>query len=1214
MKKHNLTMPQIKTLIQKVQLSIGLHGKHSLLLIILFNLSSLVNAQSFYNGSTGTSYSANPLSSTSNKVQWIYGPSLFKSAGTSGTAAPKGTITKVYFRLGNTVSSSASYSNFTISLGQNQGTSTTWGSTTFSTGLTTVYSKSSFTMSGATANSWYSIALNTPFYYDPSQSLVFELKVSSGTGNLVAQTTTGGNQRNYGASTATAGTVATGLVDFGFDILAASQVDVSALGLTNGLNNTCGVNSDPIFVQIKNNGVVDIASGQNIPVTTVVSGAGNATFNKFFNKALQVGVTDTIHMGNLNTAALTGAINLRSSISYIPLDSVRANDSNLTTKSFLGSTKVTLGFNVTTACDTVKFANITKDPCSAITSYRWDFDNGKSSTTFSPKQTYTSPGTYNVKLLVFYSSGFKDSLIKQVIVYPKPQANFNANNQCLGVPIDFANFSYGTNTYRWSFGDAGTSTAANPSRTYTASGAYSVKLVATNGNGCRDSITKTVTVYAKPIANFTVSNACEGSTSFFNNTSSGGATYNWDLGDGTSSSFFNPAKIYSVAGSYGIILNVASSQGCTDKITKSVTIFSLPVASFTVKDNCKGTPTALTNTSTGASSYLWNFGDGSTTSTSISPAKTYNKTGTFDIKLTVTSANGCTHSVTKPVNIFTIPTAYFSANDVCIGTQTDFTNQSVMPSGGGDYIWRFGDGNTSKADNPSYKYSSAGSYDVHLVAISSAGCKDSAIIGLSVFDKPNPSFTAADVCDGKAVQFVNTSSGTVSQTWNFGDGSNGNAFSPSRTYTTPGIYKVILTSTNANNCSNVYEGNVTVKTNPELVFSASNHCLGSEETFTNFSSGAASFTWRFGDGDSSKSTQAIHTYRNSGTYSIKLIGVSAKGCSVEQTKSIKVFPRPTPAFNAPTVCYGLTTQFSNASSGAVSYAWNFGDGSGSSIQSNPSYQYFNAGNYKVILTATSSDNCKEELAKTITVASLPVPIFLVQDACSGVDVKPTNASLGSYTSQKWNFGDGYTDTSKSPSHNYSNPGIFKIQLKLTSGLGCTDSTSKTILLYTKPIIKIIENTEISKGYSTNLLASGGTDYLWSPAATLDNPNSANPKATPDQDTRYTVKVMNAFGCFDTASVNVTLKSDFAIEPQNLITPNANGQNDVWKIKGIEFYPEATVLVFDQWGRIILSENNYKNTWDGTLKGKPLPDGTYYYVISLPGTDRLYKGIVNILRN
>ena len=251
---HNLKqMITIKTFIQKVRFSIHKSVKISLIVILLFNFSYLVEAQSFYNGATGASYNASPLNDgTLNKVQWIYGPSLFKSSGTSGTASPKGTITKIYFRLGTTVNSSASYSNFTISLGQNQGTSTTWSSTTFTTGLTTVFSKTSFTMSGATATSWYGIALNTPYYYDPSQSLVFELKASAGTGNQVAQTIVGGNQRNYGGYAGSTGTIATGLVDFGFDIVTSSQNDISAIGITNGLSNTCGITSDPVFVQLKN--------------------------------------------------------------------------------------------------------------------------------------------------------------------------------------------------------------------------------------------------------------------------------------------------------------------------------------------------------------------------------------------------------------------------------------------------------------------------------------------------------------------------------------------------------------------------------------------------------------------------------------------------------------------------------------------------------------------------------------------------------------------------------------------------------------------------------------------------------------------------------------------------------------------------------------------------------------------------------------------------
>ena len=1215
---HNLKqMITIKTFIQKVRFSIHKSVKNSLIVILLFNFSYLVEAQSFYNGATGASYNASPLNDgTLNKVQWIYGPSLFKSSGTSGTASPKGTITKIYFRLGTTVNSSASYSNFTISLGQNQGTSTTWSSTTFTTGLTTVFSKTSFTMSGATATSWYGIALNTPYYYDPSQSLVFELKASAGTGNQVAQTIVGGNQRNYGGYAGSTGTIATGLVDFGFDIVTSSQNDISAIGITNGLSNTCGITSDPVFVQLKNTGIIDIAAGQNIPVTTVVSGGGNVTLNKFFNKILKVGVTDTIHMGYLNSASFTGNINLKSSISFIPADSVRSNDTNFTTKNFLGKAKVTVGFNFTTVCDSAKFTNTTKDNCTnSITGYKWDFDNGKSSTSISPTQFYGSAGTYNVKLVVFYSSGLKDSITKQVIVYPKPQANFYANNQCLGIAVDFSNFSYGTNTYKWSFGDATTSTLTTPpSKTYSAAGTYAVKLVANTANSCRDSITKNVIIYSKPVAGFTVSNACAGLNANFNNTTTGAITHSWDLGDGTSSGFFNPFKIYNTAGTYGIILIVTSSQGCTDKATGSVVINPLPVSGFNAPNNCKGIPTQFTNTSTGSVNYSWAFGDGNT-SLSPAPSNKYSNPGTFNVTLVATSDKGCTNTLVKPVTIYAIPKVNFSAKDVCIGVQTDFTNLSTLPSGGGDYIWRFGDGKTSSVAGPSYKYAASGVYDVRLVAISSFGCKDSTLNSVSIFDKPQPSFSAVDVCDGKEVQFINTSNGSVSQEWVFGDGAKDITYSPTHTYAGPDIYKVILTVTSPNNCKDLFEGNVTVKTNPELVFFAENHCLGTSASFANSSVGAASFSWTFGDGDSTAFTQASHPYKTAGNYTVKLRGVSSKGCSVQQSKSITVFPKPVTAFSAATVCFGKSTTFTNTSSGATSYIWNFGDGSGSSNLSNPlPYQYFNAGSYKVTLSAISSNNCKEDLSKTISVAALPIPIFIVQDACDGVAVKPSNVSQGSITSQKWFFGDGTSDTSKSPSHIYANAGIYNIKLMLTSGLGCIDSTSKTILIYTKPLIKISKDILLSKGHSTQLLASGGTDYLWSPAGTLDNPSAANPTATPQENTRYSVKVMNAFGCFDTASVSVSLIADFAIEPQNLISPNGNGQNDVWKIKGIEFYPEATVMIFDQWGRIILEQADYKNTWDGTMKGKPLPDGTYFYVITLPGSERQYKGTINILRN
>ncbi len=1213
-------MLQIKVFSQKGRFSIRRSIKCSLLVLILFEFSGLAQAQpSFYNSSAGSSYNAFPLNSSTNKVQWIYGPSVFNSAGTTGTPASSGIITKVYFRLGTTFSSSANYTNFTISLAQNQGTSTAWSSTTFVSGLSQVFYAASFTTTGAASTSWYGITLNTPYTYNPSLALVFELKVSAGTGNQVAQTTPSGNQRNWGTYSGTTGSIGSGLVDFGFD-LKKSRNDLSNMGITS-LTNNCGAASDPVILQIKNTGVVDIAAGQNIPVRTVVTGAGSATFNKVYNRAIKIGNTDTIHMGNLNTSAITGAISLKSWYTFA-LDSITQNDTNITSKTFLGFVKPKPDFRTTLFCDSIKFTNISTDVCSNATGYKWDFDNGKSSTLYSPTFSYNSPGTYNVKLLVFFGSGLRDSVTKQVIVYAKPQANFYANNQCFGTPIDFSNFSYGVNSYKWSFGDATTSTSTSPSRTYTATGTYSVKLVATTPNNCRDSISKNVIVYTKPVVSFTVTNACAGSNANFNNTSTGGTSFSWDLGDGTSSGFFNPFKIYNTAGTYGITLTVTSSQGCSDKTSGSVTIHPLPVSNFDVQNNCKGLNTSFTNNSTGSVNQLWTFGDATSSSLTTPTTKKYNTAGninvTFNVTLLVTSDKLCTHSLTKPVTIYAIPKSNFTFKDVCIGVQTDFTNLSTMPSGGGDYIWRFGDGNTGTLANPSYKYAAAGFYDVKLIAISSFGCKDSAQGRVNVYTKPIPDFTSVDVCDGQPVKFINNSSGASSQNWDFGDGAKDNTFNPSHTYASPDIYKVVLTVTSPDNCKEVLEGNVTVKANPQIVFSVQDHCFGTDANFTNFSVGAASYSWIFGDGDSSKLTQTSHTYLTAGNYSVRLRGVSAKGCMMEQTKAIKVFPKPIPDFSATTVCYGLVTPFTNSSSGAIKYAWNFGDGGGSSALTNPSYQYLNSGDYKVLLSVVSSDNCKDEVTKTITVASLPVPIFLVQDVCSGIEVKPANLSQGSIVSQKWNFGDGFTDINQSPTHIYAAPGIYKIQLNVSSGLGCSDSTSRTILIYTKPIIKVSENTVISKGYSTQLFASGGTDYLWSPSGSLDNPSISNPTATPAQETRYTVKVSNAFGCFDTASVNVSLVEDFTIEPYNLITPNTNGQNDVWKIKGIEFYPQASVMIFDQWGRIILEQTNYENNtekgWNGTMKGKPLPDGTYYYVITLPGNERQYKGTINILRN
>ncbi|MGI9191344.1 MAG: GEVED domain-containing protein [Chitinophagaceae bacterium] len=192
-----------------------------LLFSLLFGMKAMAQTPMYYNNNNAPGgANAFPLSSlTSNRVQWLYGPNLFNSVGQTGTPAPSGFITHIYFRC-PTVSAAAVYTNFTISLGQTMGTTNSFPNGTYLTNLTQSFFQASYSLTGITANTWYAIPLQTPFLYDPSLSLVWEMKVSAGTGNTIAQVSNAGlNQRIYGAYGNATGTAGVALADFGFDLI-----------------------------------------------------------------------------------------------------------------------------------------------------------------------------------------------------------------------------------------------------------------------------------------------------------------------------------------------------------------------------------------------------------------------------------------------------------------------------------------------------------------------------------------------------------------------------------------------------------------------------------------------------------------------------------------------------------------------------------------------------------------------------------------------------------------------------------------------------------------------------------------------------------------------------------------------------------------------------------------------------------------------------------
>lgn len=178
---------------------------------------------------------------------------------------------------------------------------------------------------------------------------------------------------------------------------------------------------------------------------------------------------------------------------------------------------------------------------------------------------------------------------------------------------------------------------------------------------------------------------------------------------------------------------------------------------------------------------------------------------------------------------------------------------------------------------------------------------------------------------------------------------------------------------------------------------------------------------------------------------------------------------------------------------------------------------------------------------------------------------------------------------------------------------CWDTTYVTVTVAPPPTLSTNSPVIIHRGESGNISVTGLTSAIqWYPTTSLNNPNIANPTATPLVTTTYTVIGKDASGCFGVDSVVVDVINDSALIFYNTFTPNGDGINDTWYIGNIDLFPQNEVLIFNRYGEQIYRANDYQNQWDGTFGGNPVPDATYYYIV-YTGTGKTYKGSVTIIR-
>ncbi len=701
-------------------------------------------------------------------------------------------------------------------------------------------------------------------------------------------------------------------------------------------------------------------------------------------------------------------------------------------------------------------------------SWAWNFGDGFTSNKQSPGlHIYSLPGNYTVTLTVNGGS----TTTKTVTVFNAPSVLFTVDTTtgCFPLNVNFTDQSLpGSGTlaaWNWDFGDGNTSNLKNPSHKYTAAGNFPVALQVVNSNGCSKVITKTGYIQipngVTPGFSLITSSGCKiPITVNFNNTSTGPGTlsYVWDFGDATpTSTLVAPGHTYNTSGNFPISLVVKSTSGCQDTLTKVTPILAGNVtSSFIMPDTvCVGTTLTLQNTSAPAPTISsWDFGDG-TSSSAISPVKTFSVANVYNVKLTNTFG-ACIDSVIKKITVLTPAVADFSASATvsCDSLFTvTFTDMSVNAS---SWTWNFGDGKTSNQRNPTHTYTGYGNYSVTLLVSNSVGCSGTKT-KLNYIQNRKP-FIQLSSLNAKGCAPLSYSpvlidtvvDGIATYAWDFGNGTTSTLASPPAVSYGAGTYYVKLTITSKGGCSASTQDTVQVGTiKPVVNFTLNPNpvCVNSAVTFTDQSTNSPNaWYWNFGNGFSSNLPNPVYNFPVPGTFTVTLIAYN-NGCNDSAKKTIVINP-PLAKFAYSFSCLNNTTLFSfhDSSIKADTWAWDFGDGSPVDHTQNPSHTYPSAdGNYTAKLTVTNNTSgCTNATTQQV---------FIVKDTAhyvtnfthicinnaATISVFQVNFShIALYT---FDFGDGTVVTAQSPatSHIYKKTGVFQVKIILTEVTGCKDT-------------------------------------------------------------------------------------------------------------------------------------------------------------------------------
>ena len=767
--------------------------------------------------------------------------------------------------------------------------------------------------------------------------------------------------------------------------------------------------------------------------------------------------------------------------------------------------------------------------------------------------------------------------------------------------FDFKGLSFINNapitSWQWSFGDGGNATTQNTSHNYPLAGNYTIKLVVTDANGCKDSVTKNITVSGNaPDFSYSQDKCDPLVVNFFGSGTLQQAPY-WNFGNGnTNTGSLTPQQTYSALGTY-VIKYVLTNGLCKDTITKSVTLSLLPDNIIKNPDTtiCAGGSVQMRTDS--GSIYCWTpttYLDNPLLANPLAKplqSMTYYMTSRILGNNLVVNGNfsggntGFISAYQYTSNGFN-PGTYFVGTNLSAwhpaapncGDHTTGNGAMMMVNGAqtsGVNVWTQ---TITVVPNTSYEFSC---WLQHVTTINPARLQF-AIDGVNI---------------GNIFQANSTSCiwDRFNSTWNSGNKTSvtisivnmntvfsGNDFALDDISFAPYIYKFDSVKINIDTPR--------IRTNDSISV-----CAGTPVQLT--TTGGTSYTWSPAGGLSNPNIgNPVATVTS--TTSFIVTGTNANRCSAKDTVVITAMQLPIPSLtNDTSICRNGSLQL--VASGGTSYQWSPATGLSNPGIANPVATPAGPVKYKVVITGANGCPATD----SVSIGIKPAAVFGVNPppppSCTG-----QNVQLGAFG------GDTYTWT---PANGLNNPAIANpvasLQTSQTYTVTVRESVCNEQAVFTVPVIVgqaaavTVRSSNIitCNVPTTQLTATGGSVYEWTPASGLSNPNSANPVAAPDTTTMYTVHVSTLDGCTGTDSVEVKVvkSGDFQLfQLPNAFTPNGDGLNDCF---GVRKWGRVNIIyfeIFNRWGQRVFNGSNSNNCWDGNVKGVPEQSSNFVYKIKV----------------